>query len=151
MDPYHEDFFVMGSIEDTDPSSFRQSQGRPPKKIMSKFLFARRLERAHFATLWIETRHHMRDDAILAGSVHPLQHDQNRPMSVGVEAFLQLRETFDVGSEKSLGFISYRDQFPRCRQDRSLGPGTAKKYVLVVHLPFGHRPLERILELIYAS
>jgi hypothetical protein len=72
---------------------------------MGKFLFARRLERVHFATLWIETRHHMRDDAILAGSVHPLQHDQNGPMSVGGEPFLQLRQTFDVGSEKCLGFV----------------------------------------------
>jgi hypothetical protein len=38
-------------------------------------------------------------------AVHPLQHDQNGPMSVGVEAFLQLRETFDVASEKCLGFV----------------------------------------------
>ena len=105
MDPYHEDFFVMRSIEDTDSPSFRQSQRRPPKEVMSKFLFARRLERAHFATLWIETRHHMRDDAILAGSIHPLQHDQNRPMSISVKTLLQLRETFDVGSEKYLSLV----------------------------------------------
>src|SRR5260370_25748372 len=105
MDSHHYDFFVMGSVEDTDPSSLRQSQGRPPKKIMSKFLFARRLERAHFAPLRIETRHHMRNNAVLAGSVHPLQNDQNRPVSVGVKAFLQLRETFNVGSQKCLSFV----------------------------------------------
>src|SRR5260370_35802299 len=91
MDSHHYDFFVMGSVEDTVPSSLRQSQGRPPKKIMSKFLFARRLERAHFAPLRIEARHHMRDDAVLARSVHPFHPHHNHPLSVAVKPFLHLR------------------------------------------------------------
>jgi hypothetical protein len=47
----------------------------------------------------------MRDDIILARSIHPLQHDQNRPMTVGVRTLLQLREAFNVGSKKFLSFV----------------------------------------------
>ncbi len=35
-----------------------------------------------------------------------------RPMSVGVKAFLQLRETFDVGSEKCLSLVLIKINSP---------------------------------------
>ena len=45
----------------------------------------------------------MLDDAVLAGGIHPLEHDQHRPAAVGIEALLQLGETLDVVREHCLG------------------------------------------------
>jgi hypothetical protein len=62
-------------------------------------------QRKSCAALRVETRHDVLDDAILAGSIHPLQHDQQRPAPVGIEALLQLAEALEVVREHRLGVL----------------------------------------------
>ena len=47
----------------------------------------------------------MLDDAVLAGRVHALQHDQHRPAVLGIEPFLQVAEALDVLGEHRLGVV----------------------------------------------
>ena len=47
----------------------------------------------------------MLDHAILAGGIHPLQHDQQRPAAVGIEALLQFAEALEVVREHRLGAL----------------------------------------------
>jgi hypothetical protein len=46
----------------------------------------------HAASLRVEPGHDVVDDAVLAGGIHPLEHDEQRPAAVGIEALLQLGE-----------------------------------------------------------
>jgi len=41
------------------------------------------------AALGIEARHHVLDDTVLAGRIHGLQHDQDRPAIIGIQPFMQ--------------------------------------------------------------
>jgi hypothetical protein len=59
----------------------------------------------HAAALRVEAGHDVADDAVLAGGVHPLQHDQQRPAPICIEALLQPGETGDVVRERRLGVV----------------------------------------------
>ena len=53
--------------------------------------------------LRIEAAHHVLDQAVLAGGVHRLQHDQHRPAVCGVEPLLQIGQPLDALGEHGLG------------------------------------------------
>ena len=78
---------------------------RAPEKIVVEFLRARRLERMHLAALRIDAGHHVLDDAVLAGRIHRLEHDQHRPAVLRVEPLLQIGEALDVRLEHLLGLV----------------------------------------------
>ena len=105
MHAHDQGLLVVRAVEDADPSSLRDADRRAPEKIVREILLARRLERVHVAALRVETRHDMLDHAILAGGIHPLQHDQQRPAAVGIEALLQLAEALEVVREHRLGVV----------------------------------------------
>ena len=96
MHAHHQHLLVMGAVEDADMSALRQPLGGAPEEIMCEFLVARRLERMDLAALRIDGAHHVLDDAVLAGRVHALQHDQHRPAAVRVEPLLQFTQPLDV-------------------------------------------------------
>ena len=50
-----------------------------PEEIVVELLGARRLEGMHLAALRIDARHHVLDDAVLAGRIHRLEDHQHRP------------------------------------------------------------------------
>ena len=79
--------------------------GGAPEEIVVELVRARRLERMHLAALRIDAGHHVLDDAVLAGGVHALQHDQHRPLVVRVEPLLQFGEPLDVVGQHRLGFV----------------------------------------------
>ena len=61
-------------------------------------VFGRRgLERVDLAALRIHSRHHVLDRAVLAGGVDGLEHEQQRPAILRVEAILQVGDR--VGAE----------------------------------------------------
>src|SRR5262249_22277651 len=86
-------------------AALRQASCGAPQEIMIELLRARRLERVHLAALRIDARHRVLDDAVLAGGIHPLQHDQQRPAVVGIEALLQAAEALDVVRQHRLGLV----------------------------------------------
>jgi hypothetical protein len=61
-------FLVVGTIEDADPSAFRQAAGGAPKKIMFQFFGARLFETEHLTALRIDPGHHVPDGPVLAAA-----------------------------------------------------------------------------------
>jgi hypothetical protein len=105
MDAHHQNLLVVRTIENADTPSLRQAHRRSPKEIMIDLLRARSLERVDDTTLRIDARHDVLDDAVLAGGIHALQHDQDRPFVLGVELFLKFAETLGVFCEQCLDLI----------------------------------------------
>jgi len=69
-------FFVIGTIEDADPSAFGKAARCAPEKIMFQFLGARLLETENVAALGVDSRHDVPNGAVLTGGVHPLKNQQ---------------------------------------------------------------------------
>ena len=78
---HHQHFLVIGAVEDADAAALRQALGDAPQEIVVELLGARRLERMHLAALRIDAGHHVLDDAVLAGRVHPLEHQEHAQLS----------------------------------------------------------------------
>ena len=102
---YGQHFLVMRAIENTDASVCRQPLRHTPEEIVLQFLRTRLLEGMNLAALRIDAAHHVLDDAVLAGGVHRLQHDQHRPAVFRVKALLQFGELLDAGGQHRLGFF----------------------------------------------
>ena len=92
MHAHDQHFLIVGAVEDADAASPRQPQGGAAQEIILQLFFARRLERMHLAALRIDAGHHVLDDAVLARGIHALQHDQHRPLALGVQHLLLFRE-----------------------------------------------------------
>ena len=80
------------------PISPRAGQRRlaAPEPVVRQLGPRRLLERRHVHALRVEPAHDVPDRAVLAGRVHRLEDDQQRPAVLGIEALLQLAETLDV-------------------------------------------------------
>ena len=104
MHAHHQHLLVVGAVEDADLAALRQRLGGAPEEIVLEFFRARLLEGMHVDALRIEARHHVLDDAVLAGGVHRLQHDQHRPGAAGVKPLLQIGKPRDALGEHRLGF-----------------------------------------------
>jgi len=55
-----------------------------------------RLEGVHLASLRVDARHHVLDRAVLAGGVHRLKDEQQRPAVLRVETVLQRGQRLDA-------------------------------------------------------
>ena len=84
------------------PRSGRDLQAAP-EVVVVELLRRGRLERVHLAALRIDAGHHVLDRAVLAGGVHRLEDQQDRPAVLGVQALLQLREHLGPLGERLLG------------------------------------------------
>ncbi len=82
MDPDDQDLFIIGSVENADPTALRQVAGRSPEKIMLRFGGAGMLEAEDLATLGIHPGHHVLDGSVLSRRVHRLK-DQKDGVTVG--------------------------------------------------------------------
>jgi len=71
MDANDKHLLIIGTIEDADPPTLRQTTGRAPEKIMFHLFGARLFETKNLATLRIYPGHDMPDGAVLARTVHP--------------------------------------------------------------------------------
>ena len=98
-------FLVVRTIENADTAALGQRLADAPEKIVVEFFLARRLERMNLHALRIDAAHDVLDDAVLAGGIHGLKHQQHRPFVVGVEFFLQFREPLDALAEQRLGVL----------------------------------------------
>ena len=83
-----QDFLVIGSVEDADPSALRQIAGGAPKEVVFQFGGAGMLEAEHLAALWIDPGHHVLDGAVLSRGVHRLKDQQDGMPVGGIEKLL---------------------------------------------------------------
>src|SRR5713226_45906 len=92
MHAHHQHFFIIRAIENSDFPARGRHLVAAPEIIVIQFLVARRLERMHVAALRIHAGHHVFDRAVLAGGVHALKNQQQRPHILRVQLLLHLRE-----------------------------------------------------------
>ena len=72
---------------------------------MIEIFGARRLEGSHLAALRIYSRHDVLDGAILAGRIHGLEDQQQRPAVLRIEHILQIGQGLNSGLQ---GFLRAR-------------------------------------------
>src|SRR6516165_4651321 len=65
---------VIASVENADPSPFRQVTGGPPEKIMLQFRRAGMSVAENLTALRIDPRHYVLNSAVFPGSVHCLKY-----------------------------------------------------------------------------
>src|SRR6516162_9579187 len=97
---HDEDLLVIGPVEDPDPPPLRQRLGVAPEEVVVEVLLRGLLEREDLAALWIYSRHDVLDRAVLAGRVHRLEDEQQRPAILGVKHILLLREPLGAALEE---------------------------------------------------
>src|SRR5262249_25096185 len=83
-----EHLLVIRPIEDADSAAFREALCRPPEKIMIQFHCTRVCEAKDLATLRIDSGHHVANDAVLPGSIHGLEDEQQRVAVGSIEQLL---------------------------------------------------------------
>src|SRR6185503_19284688 len=76
-----------------------------PEVVVVELLGRRLLEGEHLAPLGIHARHHVLDGAVLAGGVHGLEDQEQRPAVVRVEPLLQIAQALDALDEALLGVL----------------------------------------------
>ena len=89
MDADDEHLLVVGAVEDADTATLRDRLVGAPQEVVVELLRGRLLEREHLAALGIHAGHHVLDRRILARRVHGLEHEQERPVILGVELLLE--------------------------------------------------------------
>ena len=112
MDAHDEDFLVVGTVEDADLAPAGEAADATPEEIVLELGGARMLEARHLAPLGIDAAHHVLDHAVLAGAVHPLEHEQQRVSIRCVQELLQVAQS--CGCVRSV-FLSFRDTHPSWR------------------------------------
>ena len=93
MDADDEDFLVIRAVEDADAPALGQAivvcarESRGPSSFS-----ARVLEAVYLAALRVHARHHVLDDAVLAGRIKRLKDEEQRVGVGRVQAILQLAQ-----------------------------------------------------------
>jgi len=87
-----QNLFVIGAIEDRDPSTLWQVTSGPPQKIVLQLGFGRMFETVDATALGIYARHDMTDRAILSRGVGCLQDYQHRVPIGGIVELLHLTQ-----------------------------------------------------------
>ena len=85
-------FFVLAPIKNSNAPTLRQTACSAPKKVMVKFLAGRPLETEDLTTGRVNALHDRSDRAVLAGSIHRLEYDQQRVAITGRQYALQFIE-----------------------------------------------------------
>ena len=83
----------------------RQRDHAAPHEIVVEFLGRRLLERGDLAALRIDALEHALDRAVLAGGVHALEDQQQRPAVLRVELFLEIVQPLAVGLDDLLALV----------------------------------------------
>src|ERR1019366_3857455 len=89
VDPDDQHLLVVAAVEDADAAALGQVTGAAPEEIVLQFLWAWMLEAEHLATLRIDARHDVANDAVLTGRVHRLENQQHRMTGCGVNPLVQ--------------------------------------------------------------
>ena len=99
VDPDHEHFLVIRSVEDADAAPLGQGRAYRQRKLWSSSSAEGCLKLIDLAALGIHARHHVLDRAVLAGGIHRLKNDEDRPTVSGIEPVLGLGQCGDILGE----------------------------------------------------
>ena len=75
--PHGDDVLVVGAVEDADLAAGREHGVDAPEVVVRELGRGRRLERGDRAALRVDALEDAPDDAVLAGGVEPLEHEQD--------------------------------------------------------------------------
>ena len=99
---HHQEFFVVGPVEDTNLSSPWEFESSPPEKVMVDLTLIWYTKRGDPASLRVHPGHHVPDNPILPCGVHSLKDDQDRIVVARPENLLGLCERYPAGFEQIL-------------------------------------------------
>jgi hypothetical protein len=133
---------VIGSVEDADPSAFRQITCGAPEKIVFQFGDAGVFEAEHLASLGVDAGHHVSDGAVFSRRIHRLKNQQDGIPIRRVEKSLLRTKLRNVLSQKFLVLffrLVHGLDFDRPRFEIELGSFTQAKSFerIFIFYPFG--------------
>jgi len=96
MDADDQNLFIIGSIENADPTALRQIASRSPEKIMLRFGGAGMFEAEDLATLGVHAGHHVADGSVLSRRVHRLKNQQDGVTVGRIEKLLERAQSGDM-------------------------------------------------------
>src|ERR1700730_6935175 len=105
MNAHHQDFFVIGTVENTDLAALGNYLVTSPHKIVIKLFGAGSFERPYIAALGIHSGHHMTDQPVFPGRVHALNDYQQSPAVLRVEFLLQMSQYLDAMLQQAMSFV----------------------------------------------
>src|SRR5271166_4461992 len=105
MNPDDQHLLVIRTVEDADLAALRQIAGGAPQEVVLELDRARMLVAEHLAALRIDPRHHVCDDAILAGRIHGLKNEQYGVAAGRVQELLPGAELLHVLLQELLVFF----------------------------------------------
>ena len=97
-----DDLLVVRAVEDADATAFGKRFRDAPQEVVVELLGRRLPERDDLNALRIDSRHHVLDRRVLAGSVHRLQDDEQRLPVTRPKQLLRGRELGDAALERLL-------------------------------------------------
>jgi hypothetical protein len=102
MHANHQNFFVIGAIEDADPSPLGEAYVGAPEEVMFQLVLAGLLEARNFASRWIDAGHDVGNRSVFARRIHTLEYQQQGIAAAGIVKPLQLAQLFLVLIEELL-------------------------------------------------
>src|SRR5579859_2614014 len=102
MHAHDQAFLVVGAVEDTDAPALRQCDHGPPHEVVVELLVRWLLEGRDLAALRINSFEHALDRGVLAGRIHALEDQKQRPAVLRIELFLEIGQSFAVGFDDRL-------------------------------------------------
>jgi hypothetical protein len=75
-----QDIFIIGPVEDANPTALWQVATGAPQKIVLQLDGARMFETEDLTALRIDPRHYVPDGAVLASGIHCLKNNQDSIM-----------------------------------------------------------------------
>src|SRR5581483_2212394 len=128
MHAHDQAFFVIGAVEYADAPALRQLDHGAPHEVVIELERRRLLERGDLAALWIDAVENVFDRAVLAGSIHGLEDQQQRPAVLRIELLLKIAQAFAVGIEDFLALVLVEAAFlgglvrPQVKAGRAVDP-----------------------------
>src|SRR5262249_16682119 len=97
---HDEDLFVVGAVEDANAAALRKALNVAPQEAVAGIRGGGLLEGGNLTSLRIPARHDVLDRAVLAGGVHRLEDEQQRPAVLRIEHLLLLGEPLGSASQE---------------------------------------------------
>src|SRR5215472_6423442 len=105
MHAHDQALFVVGTVEDADAAALRKLDHGAPHEVVIELERGRLLERGDLAALRIDAAEDVLDRAVLAGRIHGLENQQQRPAVLGVKSLLEVAEPLAVGFDDLLALV----------------------------------------------
>jgi hypothetical protein len=89
LDAHDEHVLVVAPVEHADDALRRRALVDTPQVVVRTVLLGRQAEAVHVDARHVDRAQHVADGAVLAATVHRLQHDQHGTLLLGEQSFLE--------------------------------------------------------------